>query len=367
MALSIRIKIVKKFLFIFLILILAIISYLLFCIDFKSLGNLPKGDYANKIHQSINYRDGQFVNRQDTTLMTQDTNKIVETVKFLFRDNSNLSPQKAITFEKIKFESLSKEDLLIWLGHSSFYMQLSGKKILVDPVLSNYASPINFINNAYQGTTVYKADDFKDLDMIVISHDHYDHLDRSSIEALKNQTKIFICPLGIKAILEGFGVDPSKIYEFDWDESITLTARHFSGRSLQANQTLWASFLFESDKLKVYYSGDSGYGEHFAQIGKKFKSIDYALLENGQYNAKWAQIHMFPAETTKACNDLNAQYLIPVHSGRFSLSDHSFKDPYNMLDRLSSDKEYMLLTPFYSDVVLLNKNNKPYEKWWLNF
>lgn len=136
---------------------------------------------------------------------------------------------------------------------------------------------------------------------------------------------------------------------------------------MQANQTLWASFLFESDKLKVYYSGDSGYGEHFAQIGKKFKSIDYALLENGQYNAKWAQIHMFPAETAKACNDLNAQYLIPVHSGRFSLSNHSFKDPYNMLDRLSSDKEYMLLTPFYSDVVLLNKNNKPYEKWWLKF
>jgi L-ascorbate metabolism protein UlaG (beta-lactamase superfamily) len=258
------------------------------------------------------------------------------------------------------------------MGHSSFYIQAGGKKILTDPVFSSYASPLFFINKAFRGSNVYTAGDILDIDALIISHDHWDHLDYPTILAIKDKVKSVVCPLGVGGYLENWGYDAKIINEGDWfsevnlgeDFSISiLPSQHFSGRFLTPNKTLWASFAIKCGRRQIYFSGDGGYGAHFKKIGREFGGFDAALMENGQYNKSWHRIHLMPNETAQAAEDLNAKAVIPAHSGKFALARHAWDEPYRALCKESEKRSYKLLTPRIGEAVYIGKDQQ-LTKWW---
>jgi L-ascorbate metabolism protein UlaG (beta-lactamase superfamily) len=238
-------------------------------------------------------------------------------------------------------------------------------------VLSEVSSPIPNFPNAYQGTSVYQPKDIPHVNFLFITHDHYDHLDYNTIKLLKFD--FAICPLGVGAHLERFGVKKAKIIELDWDEVIQidgfkiycLTARHWSRRRYHRNQTLWASFLVETPTLfKVYIGGDGGYGSHFKGIGDKYGPIDVAFLENGQYNENWANVHMKPEETVQATNDLRAKVLVPVHFAKFSLAPHTWNDSIERTYQLMKGQQFRLVTPMIGEAVRIKDDHQKFKTWW---
>lgn len=338
-------------------------------------GQIPQGSHMEQIQKSPNYRNGEFQNLEPTSLFPANESQWSSTKEFLFGDKANRRPDRPLPVVKTDLKNLNKsDDLVVWLGHSSFYMQLAGKKILVDPVLSSYAAPLPFMNCAFDGGYSYTPETIPDIDILVISHDHWDHLDYPTIMALKDRVTTIITPLGVGSHLRYWGVPADKIHELDWNEDISpangfaisvLPARHFSGRGMFVkNQTLWASFAFVTPEHKIYYSGDSGYGTHFADIGKRFGAFDLAILENGQYDKRWANIHMMPEEVARAADDLHARALLPVHAGRFSISLHSWDDPYKRLSIASQNKSYKLLTPMIGETVMTGDLQQTFFAWW---
>ncbi|MDR1739682.1 MAG: MBL fold metallo-hydrolase, partial [Bacteroidales bacterium] len=227
---------------------------------------------------------------------------------------------------------------------------------------------------SFEGTDIYTPDDMPQIDFLLISHDHYDHLDYKTIVALKPKVKNVICGLGVGEHFEYWEYEPSLIIEKDWyetvsiDESIKihiLPARHGSGRSIARDNTLWVSFIIETPLEKIYLGGDSGYDTHFAEIGAKYGSIDIAILENGQYNDAWHYIHTLPDEVLQAAKDLNAKRIFPVHSSKFFMARHSWDEPLVKLSELCEEVDFPLITPMIGEAVFLNDSTRIFRKWWL--
>ena len=295
-------------------------------------------------------------------------------MKFLTGSKEQLVPDGAIPSAKVDLKGLDpQEDVVVWLGHSSFYMQLGGRRILVDPVFSSYASPVSFINKAFAGSNVYTAEDMPAIDVLVLSHDHWDHLDYDTVMALKSKVKAIVCPLGVGEYFEQWGFSPDQLHEEDWDTEVNLAddfsiyvlpSQHFSGRMLKQNQTEWAGFAFITPARRVFYSGDGGYGQHFKAIGERFGPFDLAILEDGQYNKDWPRIHMMPEETAQAAVDVRARAVLPVHNGKFALSRHSWDEPYKRITKASAGKDYRLLTPEIGDLIRLDDKVQSFPHWW---
>ncbi|WP_110876057.1 MBL fold metallo-hydrolase [Franconibacter helveticus] len=337
-------------------------------------GAAPQGERKAQVERSPNYRDGAFQNEEPTRVFTGQGSQWAAWGEFLFKRIDNLKPERPLPLVHTDIASLDKnDDLALWLGHSSWYLQLAGKRILIDPVFSGYASPFALFNRAFAGDYPWTAQSMPDIDLLVISHDHYDHLDYATVRALRPKIRQVITPLGVGAHLEAWGVAPSRIKEVDWQQSVNvadgltvhaLPARHFSGRGLKGNQTLWASFLFETPQQKLYYSGDSGYGPHFKATGERFGGVDIAIMENGQYDRDWSQIHMMPEETAQAAQDLGAKRVLPGHNGRFAMAKHAWNDPLKRLAAASRDKAYTLLTPRPGEPVRLAQTEQHFSAWW---
>ena len=315
--------------------ILAVAAAGVIFINQPSFGRLPRGERLERIKRSPHYRDGAFHNIQNTLFMTSDKGRWESMWDFLFDKPDGLAPQAALRAVKTDLGNLPGYDLMVWFGHSSYLLQLSGKKILVDPVFC-MASPVSFVNRPFKGTDIYEPDDIPPIDALVITHDHWDHLDYNTVKSIKARVGKVVCPLGVGEHLEYWGYDVEQIVELDWHEDATpvpgftfhcLPARHFSGRGLASNKTLWASFLVESPSLNVYIGGDSGYGTHFAEIGRKYVDIDVAILENGQYNEGWKYIHTMPDQLGKAARDIDAETVITVHHSKYALSRHRWDEP----------------------------------------
>ena len=340
-------------------------------------GRLPQGDRLARMEASPHYVNGQFQNLVPVQVMSKDSgeNRFVATAKFLFGDKSHLSPKEPMLSQKTDLKRLDPSlDAVVWMGHSSFFLQLGGKRILVDPVFSPYASPLFFINKAFPGSNVYTAGDLPEIDLLAISHDHWDHLDYPTVMALQPKVKHIVCPLGVGAYFEMWGFDPQRIYEEDWDAEINLgndfsvhilPSQHFSGRFLTPNPTLWCGFAFVTPRHKVYYTGDGGYGAHFKAIGRKFGGFNLMLGENGQYNMAWHAIHMLPEETSQAAVDVGAKQLLPAHGGKFALARHSWQEPYRELARASQGKGYALLTPEIGELAFVGSGQpREFGAWW---
>jgi L-ascorbate metabolism protein UlaG (beta-lactamase superfamily) len=333
-------------------------------------GGIPKNERVRKVHDSPNYRNGRFQNIQETPQLTERFWNA-----FFQSSSKRKKPKNGIPTVKTNLSELNpQENILVWFGHSSYYFQVEGKRFLVDPVFSHYASPLSFINRAFKGTDIVEAADIPDIDYLVITHDHWDHLDYHTVKALKPRIRKVICPLGVGAHFARWNFDESTIIEMDWEDSVVLDscfeihclpARHFSGRGFNQRQSLWASFLLKSAPLSIYMGGDSGYDTHFARIGERFGSIDFALLENGQYNKAWKYIHMQPEETLQAGIDLRAKNIIPVHHSKFALSSHSWDEPLTRISDANEKQEIpCLLTPQIGEIVLLKDTVQTFGKWW---
>lgn len=337
-------------------------------------GQAPQGAEKSQIERSPNYRDGAFQNTLPTPGFTGDKNMIMAWWEFLTAKRENSRPQQPLPLVPTDLASLPlQQDTMIWLGHSSWYLQLSGKRILIDPVFSSYAAPFAFLNKAFDGNYPWHAANMPEIDLLIISHDHYDHLDYATIKGLMPKVKRAVVPLGVGSHLRYWGMEDEIITEADWQQSVTISdalsvhvlpARHFSGRGLKRNQTLWASFMFVTPTQKIYYSGDSGYGPHFKAIGEQFGKVDLAILEDGQYDQDWRYIHMMPEQTAQAAVDLNAQRVLPGHAGRFVLAKHTWDDPYKRLAAASKDKTYRLLTPMQGEPVWLADTTQTFHAWW---
>ena len=334
-------------------------------INRPEFGRLPQGDRLQKILNSPHYFGDHFECLTPVQVMNENTddgeNRIVATLKFLFGDKSYLLPDRPLPTVKTNLKEIPADsDCAVWMGHSTIYLQLAGKKILLDPVFSSYASPIFFINRAFEGSNIFSAEDFPELDFLAITHDHWDHLDYPTVMALKPKIKNILCPLGVGEYFEQWGFPVEKIIEEDWFTSVNLAEnlnvtflpnQHFSGRMLKQNPTEWCSYAFVTPSKKIFCSGDGGYGEHFKIIGEKFGEFDYAFMENGQYNLAWHAIHCLPEETAQASEDIHAKKVVPIHSGKFALARHAWNEPYKDLTAASVGKNFRLLSPRIGELI----------------
>jgi L-ascorbate metabolism protein UlaG (beta-lactamase superfamily) len=347
---------------------------------------LPQGERKERIRRSPNYRSGRFQNlpvapQPNTTSLApherKQRSKLAVLRRWLFERPDSIRPAAPIptmTFDLLNLDP--SKDVLVWFGHSSYFLQLGGRRVLVDPVFSKAGAPVSFVNTAFEGTRICSAADMPPLDYLIITHDHWDHLDYPTVKALQPKVGKVLCPLGVGEHFERWKFDASRIVELDWHEAVQpdsgvelvcLPTQHFSGRGFDRNPSLWASFLLKIAGLKIYIGGDSGYAPHFASIGQTYGPIDLAMLENGQYNLSWHDIHMLPDETLQAGSDLKARVVMPVHNSKFALSMHCWDEPLNRVTALHRDTAFKLITPMIGEQILLRECDSYVSKmWWKN-
>ncbi len=338
----------------------------------STFGSNPATTRLERIKRSPNYRDGVFQNLEKTEVMREDASYVGMMSDFINKDKDN-TPPKPLPSIRTDLRALpDSAPTVVWFGHSSYLIKSKGITVLVDPVFSGNASPVSFFGKAFPGSNVYSVEDMPDIDMLVLSHDHYDHLDYLTIKKLIPRVKKFYTALGVGAHLERWGVPADKIVEFDWWESnhvaadIDMTAvpaRHFSGRSLARGKTLWTAFVLKLHGYSLYLGGDSGYGKHFKEIGTKYGPFDLAILECGQYGKDWPNIHMFPEEVATAAQDLHAKTVLPVHWAKFSLAMHSWTEPIERFTKRAAEQNLAITTPLIGEPVVIGVNY-PKSSWW---
>ena len=353
------------------VIVLGIIIYV-FMLQ-ASFGKLPKDARLERAKQSPNYRDNRFQNRIETQTLAEGVSYFGMMIDF-FGKGVNREPADTIPSIKSDLKTdFAENPTIIWFGHSSFLIKINGKNILVDPVLSERASPVQYAGaKSYPGTMIYTADDFPEIDLLVISHDHYDHLDYNTVLSLKKKVNLFCVPLGVSEHLLHWGIDSNRIEEFDWWDSkqllpgvelIATPARHFSGRGFTRDKTLWASYVLKTADHRIFIGGDSGYDDVFKIIGEKYGPFDIAMLECGQYDPQWPYIHMMPEETVQASVDLRAKVLLPVHWGKFTLALHPWNDPIKRASIHAATLDVAITTPVIGEPVVLD-GALPKEAWW---
>lgn len=279
-------------------------------------------------------------------------------------------PTKLVDFNKI---TDTKEDELkvTWIGHSSQIINIDGKILLTDPIFENRTAFMG--PSRYNGDVPLNIDELPEIDLVLISHNHYDHLNSFTIEKIHPKVKQFIVPLLVGAELEKMGVPREKITELDWWEEtqpfekfmiVFTPTQHFSGRGLfDRDETLWGSFVIQGPYHKIFFSGDSGYFKGFKEIGDKYGPFDYTFLECGAYNKKWYFVHMEPEETAQAHLDLKGKIMQPIHWGTFDLALHSWYDPMVRVSRAADSLGIKLSTPIVGETITIDENLAT-ERWW---
>jgi L-ascorbate metabolism protein UlaG (beta-lactamase superfamily) len=367
-------KRIKKIVMVVLVIVLLFIVGIFIFLQQPKFGRMPSAARLQKIELSPNYKDGQFQNLNNTPDLAEGVTYYTVMKDFFFNKSKRNKPAAALPSQKTDLLHLNpSENIIVWFGHSSYFMQIDGKTILVDPVLSGHASPVKFTTKAFAGSDVYSADDFPVIDYLFISHDHWDHLDYETVLKLKPKVKKIITGLGTGEHLEYWGFDTAIIEEKDWNEEVdlgdgftvnTAPARHFSGRGLKRNLAMWMSFVLATPTMKLYLGGDSGYDTHFKEIGDTFGPFDIVILECGQYNEYWKYIHMMPEEVVQAAKDLKAKRLMPVHWAKFSLGLHDWDEPIIRVTAEAEKQIMPLLTPMIGEKASLTDATVVYKKWW---
>lgn len=363
----------KKSMIVFLIVVGVLTAGTYLFLQQPVYGKNPRGKRLERIKQSPNYHDGAFQNEHETPVIREDASYWSMTKDFIWKPENN-EPSFILPSIKTDLKALvDSVPQIIWFGHSTYLISMNGLKILVDPVLSGNASPFSWFGKSYKGSDIYTIDDLPEIDVCIISHDHYDHLDYRTIRALHPKVKQFCTALGVGAHLEDWGVPLDKIHELDWWESATLAdslritaapARHFSGRGIVRAKTLWASFILQKDATQIYVGGDSGYDTHFKRIGDQFGPFDLVMLECGQYGKDWPLIHMTPEETALAASELKAKVLLPVHWAKFSLALHPWNEPIERLLEANEKYKTAITTPLIGQAVSFKANELPRQQWW---
>lgn len=371
-------KILKKTVRTLLWLVGIIITFIVIAIIFTKLdpvfGGTPDEQSQHKIEASKNFNGAIFVNMEETDMMHYKVDpKAWKGQKqgalgqlFPAGDKNPKAPLPSVKFDKKLFSAGN----FAWLGHSTLIMNVDNQNIIIDPVFYK-ASPIFIGGKPFALKNPTTISDLPKIDFVLISHDHYDHLDAKALKEMKPLVKKYLVPLGIKAHLVKWGIESDKIMEFDWYEStiqqtinfIFTPSRHFSGRGiLGRNTTLWGGWVIKGTTQNIYASGDSGYTKEFATIGEKYGPFDIAFLESGAYNSDWAQIHMFPEQSVQAGIDVKSNVLFPIHWGKFDLSLHHWKEPIVRFTKYAKEKQKEVATPFIGEIFDLEK--LPRRHWW---
>ena len=296
------------------------------------------GERLERIRQSKNFSKEKFRNYEPTTLMTGDKSLLDTMVEFIFGSKpEELRPAEGqLPVVRSDLKNLPADgDLYVWFGHSSFLLRLGGVTILADPVFYK-AAPVSFVNKPFLGTDIYHPEDMPDvIDYLVISHDHWDHLDYQTVRELRGRVRHVVCPLGVGEDFERWGYSQAQIIEKDWwEEELRpdiaihcLPTRHFTGRGIWNPKTMPAAWLFEVQGHKVFFSGDGGYSGRFVKIGEKFRNIDLAIMENGQYDRCWSMIHTMPQYLGREVKELGAKRFVTIHHSKFCLANHPWDEP----------------------------------------
>lgn len=353
------------------LLVAAIVAYFAFA---PRIGSNPKGERLKRVQASPNYRDGKFQNVVETS-MDLPPGKMLGVMWQFIKGGEGREPKDTLPtadFDRAAWEAVPDSAYAVaWFGHSSLLVKLGGTTFLIDPVFGERASTFSFAGpKRFNYRQHMRVDLLPTVDVVLLSHDHYDHLDRETILLLKD--KRFIAPLGVGAHLEAWGVAASAITEKDWWEGVqagpvllTLApARHFSGRGLNNRaSTLWGSWVMQAGGRKIFFGADSGYSPTFKEIGDRFGPFDLALLECGAYHELWHGIHMMPEEAVQAAVDIQARVLMPIHWGKFSLAMHPWKEPVERLSAKAQELDMPLLTPRIGAIVA-NADPRSSETWW---
>jgi L-ascorbate metabolism protein UlaG (beta-lactamase superfamily) len=361
----------KKFLYMILLSIVALATATFGILRLPQFGRKATGLRRNRILNSPNFKDGKFQNISFTPDLNPDYNYWDLLMEY-FRKHENKAPNITIPSVKTDLHKIdANKNSIVWFGHSSYLLHFEGKRILVDPVFSGFAAPFSFMIPAYKGANVYLPADFPEIDILIITHDHYDHLDYQTVTKLKPKINQIITSLGVGEHLEQWGFNPKIITELDWNEQhqlpdlqvISATTRHFSGRSLSPKTTLWGSFILKGKNSNVYVGGDSGYDIHFKKIGDEHGPFDLVILDGGQYNERWKDIHMNPEQTAQAALDLKAKKLFPVHWAKFTMAFHAWNDP---VIRVTQACENLNMPYFTTKIGEVNDWEEKVggEKWW---
>lgn len=355
------------------------ISGILFVNFYPSIGGSHSDVKIETFKQSGHYQDGKFINLIYTS-MDMSFGKLMSIMKDWILGVPNQTPAAPLPVVPVDSMTIaSKNDSLAritWFGHSAFLLEIAGKNILLDPMLGEYTGPHSWLGpSRFSDGIPIEIEKLPQIDAVVYSHDHYDHLDYQSVLKLKDKVKTFFVPLGVGSHLLSWGVNENKIHELNWWDEIKLEdlhfvcapARHFSGRGLlNRNTTLWASWIIKSEYFAIYFSGDSGYGPHFKEIGEKFGPFDFAMLECGQYDLRWESVHLIPEQTAQAAIDLNAKLAMPIHWGSFVLALHSWKDPVERLTLKAQELNLDVIIPQIGEQFLLNETVIDNNNWWVN-
>lgn len=341
-------------------------------------GGSPTEEKSKEYSKSINYKEGVFQNKTKVE-MSFTFGQYVEMILKFFGTQPNTVPSKLLPVSKLNQSDIenyrNNYPRVIWYGHSAILLQIENKNILIDPMFGDVPAPHPWLGKSrFTEGLPLEIEQMPRVDAVLFSHDHYDHLDYGTIIKLKDKVDNFYVPLGLGNHLLKWGIEAERIKEMDWwsetkFDNLTFActpAQHFSGRGISdRNSTLWASWVIKSDSTSIYFSGDSGYNTHFNEIGEKYGPFDFAMMECGQYNQQWKQIHMMPEETVQAGIDLRARLIMPIHWGAFKLAFHTWTDPVERLEKESKRLGLPITTPIIGvPIVLSNPPVAPHDKWW---
>lgn len=355
----------------FLVWTLATVVTLSGCSVIRSIGKYPSKEKEAEYALLPNYKERSFQNRYNTDSIPYIEQRVQREKTRKFRKRPKLS--KEIPFVKTNLkDTLFAEPTIVWFGHSSYLIQANGFNILVDPVLSDYASPLWYFNRSMPGSHQYRFKDMPSIDLILITHDHYDHLDCSTIRKFRKKNTRAIVPLGIGSLLTQWGWKTDHFKEVNWGDTIEVDNRvrvistptqHRSGRWKKKGRTLWTSYVLEIGNQRLFLGGDGGYNRHFKDIGDQYGPFDLAVLENGQYSLEWPKNHSFPEQTVHAAQELKAKMVLPVHWSRFAAAYHAWNEPIKELLPLMDAVGIPVTAPRIGEPYTIGTPAKR-EVWW---
>ncbi|AOH54928.1 hypothetical protein ABE28_011255 [Peribacillus muralis] len=355
------------------IIVSSFILLLLFLKLYPPLGRKTTKAKVKTFNDNENFANGKFQNQipASQAMSLKHTGSIL---RDYIKGNPRKRPNTPIAIGTKGPASMEDSNKITWFGHSAFMLELDGKTILVDPMFGKAPTPFPwFGNKRFSGELPIDLDSLPPIDAVILSHDHYDHLDYHSIKTLKDKVSQFIVPLGVGGHLERWGVNQERISEHNWWEEVSFKglhfvctpARHFSGRSLtDGNSTLWCSWVISGEHQNIFFSGDSGYGIHFREIGEKYGPFDITLMECGQYDDRWSTIHMMPEETVQAHIDVQGKRMIPIHWAGFTLSFHDWTDPIERVTKAATELAVQVCTPQLGEPVIIGAKEFPQTVWW---
>lgn len=361
------------------ILLLFITTGIVLFLNSAVFGGNPDANTLAKMQQTSNYQDGKFENLEPiivdgTGAGVRDDERLnlLDFMVNIFNPADGKHPKQPLPTLSLSENIPTKNNSFTWLGHSSVLFKMGDKTIITDPVFYQ-VSPVPFGGNPYPMTHIPTTAELPNLDLVILSHDHYDHLDMKAIQEIHEKTNKFFVPLGVKAHLVKWGVDKDKIQEFAWHDTtyfdgIEFTfvpSRHYGGRKFSTrSQTLWGGWVIKSADFSLYFTGDSGFGRHFADIGEKYApkdGFDLMLVENGAYNVNWADVHMFPEQSIQAVKDAKAKLALPIHWGKYDLAYHPWSEPAQRFAAEADKQNVAIITPKIGQNFTINDSTTP---WW---